>query len=247
MALISERKANTESSGSYAIVLNDEKLAKLITAIHATSIANGNQLEKLVLEKTGAKTIKNVEELQNILNKNFDNQSMWVVPKKVVKRRWNFGKRIEPDFLVIQKDNETMYIIELKMGWVFDTKKVNGEWEQLKEFSNLISNSVSYKTEIFMCSFNSNSIDQIYQGFKGIIKKENLMTGKEFCSLMKINYEEIKAVFDNDAEKNLNFFIESILEIPKIRGILLDNLESRRRYQKTKYLNIENDSPVEPK
>ena len=71
MAKIRNAKAKN-SSGSYARVFNHQPLGDLITKIHSTAIANGNELESLILEHIADEYIvKDCDEfLQNFKNTN---------------------------------------------------------------------------------------------------------------------------------------------------------------------------------
>jgi len=113
MALIKDRK--DKSNGSYERIFNNKKLAQLITKIHATSIVNGNELEKLIILKADEMVVKNVEEFEKILKRNFNGKEIFIVPKKIVKKSTVANKK-EPDFLIITKSNDCLNIIELKDG-----------------------------------------------------------------------------------------------------------------------------------
>ncbi|WP_050517285.1 hypothetical protein [Mycoplasma sp. HU2014] len=93
------------------------------------------------------------------------------------------------------------YIIELKEGWVFDTKKVTGEYEQLIQFQNEISKSVSFRTKIFICSFNNDNKEEIFLGLKSRVPMEHIMTGREFCDLLSINRQDIENERKIDTKK----------------------------------------------
>lgn len=165
MALIKDRKEKPNSSGTYDRIFNNRKLGKLITKIQATSIANGTELEAIILAKAKNMVVNNILQFEQILKRQLPNKEIFIIPKKIVKKSSVSNKK-EPDFLIIQKENDILNIIEIKDGWVFDTKKSAGEYQQLKDFQNEISKVISYKTKIFMCSFNNNNKEEIFNGFK---------------------------------------------------------------------------------
>lgn len=191
MALIKERKDKTVTSGSYERIFGNKELAQLITKIQGTSIVSGNELEQLILNHSNTFVLKEVVEFENILNRNTDlKNGIYLVPKKIIKMSSVKNKK-EPDFLVIKILENKILIIELKDGWVFDTKKSLSEYEQLINFQNDISKIISYKTEIYICSFNNNDKTEIYNGFKRKIPMQYIMTGAEFCEILSLDYNFI--------------------------------------------------------
>jgi len=100
---------------------------------------------------------------------------------------------------------------------VFDTKKSLAEKEGLEKFMTLTSPKVSYKMDYFICSFSNNDVEEIYKGLKSAIDIEHIMTGKKFCELLGIDYDEINNERAIDGEKNANYFIENVLKINKVR------------------------------
>ena len=62
------------------------------------------------------------------------------------------------------------------------------------------------------CAFFQDDHDAIWNGFKQKIAREEAMTGREFCDLLEIDYEEIVRVFDEDAEDNLRYVLQQFVE-----------------------------------
>ncbi|WP_308149355.1 hypothetical protein [Spiroplasma sp. AdecLV25b] len=144
------------------------------------------------------------------------NKEIFIIPKKIVKKSSVSNKK-EPDFLIIQKTSDVLNIIEIKDGWVFDTKKAAGEYQQLKDFQNEISKVISYKIKIFMCNFNNNNKVNIFNGFKKKIPLEHIMTGAEFCHLVNISYEEISNERNKEGNQNFQYFIQQLLLIDEVK------------------------------
>jgi hypothetical protein len=67
-----------------------------------------------------------------------------------------------------------------------------------------------------MCSFNAPNTDAIYKGLKRKFPIEELMTGKELCDLLGIDYEEICKARKTDQEDNIDYFVEQFLSIPNV-------------------------------
>lgn len=225
MALIKERKDKTISSGSYERIFGNKELAQLITKIQGTSIVGGNELEQIILNQCSTFVLKEVSEFENILNRNIElKNDIFLGTKKIIKKSTVKNKK-EPDFLIIKFFENKILIIELKDGWVFDTKKSLSEYEQLINFQNDISKIISYKTEIYICSFNNNNKTEIYNGLKRKVPIEYIMTGAEFCKILKLNYNFIYNERQKHAKENFNYFIDELLKIDEVKNLILNKLK----------------------
>ncbi len=219
MALM--RNANPEnSSGSYERLFGNKELGDLITKIHSTSIANGNELEKMIKKRAGEIVIHNLDnffENDQIIG---DMDATYLIPKEVTKKskHIDFPKH-EPDFLIIKIKSykKHCHIIELKDGHVFDTKKVHGEKEALQKFQRYVSTKIQYSTSIHICCFNKIDKQEIITGMKGTFSIDEIMTGKEFCDLLFIDYSEIIEKRRQDAKDNYNYFLEQLIKIDNVR------------------------------
>ena len=107
-------------------------------------------------------------------------------------------------------------VIELKDGDTFDTKKVIGERQHLEEFSKNFGSKIPFVIEFYICSFNQEDKEVIKSGFKGAFDYENIMTGRELCQILGIDYNEIIQIRKNDTEDNFNYLVEELLKIPEI-------------------------------
>lgn len=223
MALI-KNATPKNSSGSYARLFGDEKLGELITKVQSTVISNGTELEKII-----TKIVKQEQRLIEDLDLFFNDTSgngVFLVSKKVIKKSEKFGNcGVEPDFLVIYVDHEKKHcnIIELKDGYTFDTKKVKAEKQNLEKFQNCISKKIEYKTNIFICSFNQEDKETIKIGMKSTFSIDQIMTGKEFCKLLKIDYNDILKIRKQDAEDNKEYFIKEMLNLDVVKQYLKNN------------------------
>ena len=59
-----------------------------------------------------------------------------------------------------------IHIIELKEGYLFDTKKAAGEKLSLQNFENTIAKKIPFATSIHLCCFNCEDKTLIMQGLK---------------------------------------------------------------------------------
>jgi hypothetical protein len=238
MAKIKNAKAKN-SSGSYTRVFNNEELGNLITKVHSASISNGSELETLILQHIDKDSI--VEDCDEFLHnfKKFNNAEFDIIrliPKKILKKSKTLkpqknpeNKTFEPDFVVLKIDSiqQCCYIIELKDGFVFDTKKVIGERRHLEDFQNYIAKQIAFSTKIKFCCFNENSKEKIKNGLKGSFDVDEIMTGEEFCALVKIDYDNIIRLRKNDSVENIDYFIDELLKIANIKELIVEKLGNK--------------------
>ena len=222
MALISKSKGRNENDGEsgYERLFGNHELGQLLSRVHATIISNGTELEKLIVGL--AETVDNVDTF--ITQKDIPNGT-YLMTKKAVKKS-SLCTDKEPDLLIfeITENKQHCYIIELKDGDTFDTKKATGEVENLKHFENHVSRKLRFTTSIHVCSFNQPDKEKIIIGFKKQITPQMAMTGKELCKLLGLNYEEIINSRFYAQKENLKYFVESLLNIDNIKELVINNL-----------------------
>lgn len=153
MALISNAKGRgeDETPSGYERLFGNRKLGMLISKVQASVISTGNELENSLASK-----IKNTKGI-SIQQINKTNRVFSGV---------KHGHDIIID-CVVNKDGKT-YLIEIKDGDTFDTKKVAGELESLKLVKEFLINKGIKNIEIKFCSFNATSHEQIKRGAKGL-------------------------------------------------------------------------------
>ena len=117
------------------------------------------------------------------------------------------------------------YVIEVKDGDAFDTKKSASEHITLHNFTNDISQALAFSFQIFICSFNANTKQEVFDGLKHKFSMDEVITGKELCILFGIDYNEIVKVRTNDEQGNLDYFINELLAIPNIRNMVVKRLK----------------------
>lgn len=92
--------------------------------------------------------------------------------------------------------------------------------KNLEKFSMLFGVKIPFVTKYYICSFNQNDKEKIKLGFKGVFDLENIMTGKELCEILSINYDEILNIRKKDAKENLEYFIDELIKIKEIKKII---------------------------
>ena len=210
------RESNPKNrSGSYDRLFGNEKLGELMSKVQSASIRAGNELETLIKER-----IEIVEDLDAFLQADAIPEGIFLVTKKVIKQSQLHINGSEPDFIIFKQ--QCCYIVELKDGHVFDTKKVDGERTSLYGFADRNIDKLTENTSVYFCSFNQEDRHIIWNGFKRMVDFEEIMTGREFCELLEIDYDEIVEIRSRDAEDNTRYFLEELLRIPEIGNTITD-------------------------
>jgi hypothetical protein len=212
VAKIRDAKGRRDGKSGYARLVGDQQLGDLLSKVQAAVISAGTELEKLIAEHadTGAS-------LDEILDGKIKN-GIFLIPKQAVKKS-RLAAQFEADLLIfeITEAKRHCYIVELKDGDSFDTKKSSGEKTNMERFQDHISKLISFTTSIHFCCFNQDSREEIVRGFKNKIKTEEAMTGQELCDILRINYNAINAQRQADQKDNLEFFVGELLKIESVQ------------------------------
>ena len=222
MAKIRNAKPKSKSGG-YERLVGNRELALIFTKAHSTVISNCTELEKIISEKSTV-----INDLDTFIEK-CDNGSIqdgsYLCTKKVVKASSYKLKKHEPDFIAftVNKNRNLCYVIELKDGDAFDTKKSLAEKEMLQLFVNHLAPKIPFRTKFYICCFNQSDKEKIVTGFKNTFAIEEVMTGREFCNILDIDYDAVIKLRSDDVEDNFNYVTESILEIKDIRSRFLQD------------------------
>ena len=231
MAKIRDAKPKNPS-GAYERVFDSKELGDLITKIQSTSIRNGNELEKIIKQEVNNEYI--IDDFDYFLQ-NFNPSKQENITKLLSKEAiQKFNKKhsqgemsYQPDFIVIKIDvkNKSCYIIELKDSYNFDTKKSDGEKQHLLEYKDYLSKIIDFDIKIKFCCFNETDKHKIRTGSKNRFEIDEIMTGKEFCDLLKIDYDKIVKMRKQDVIDNLEYFITELLKIEKIKSLIEEKLK----------------------
>lgn len=214
MAKIRDAKGRREnqSPSGYSRLFGNIALGNLLSKVQAAVISSGNELERLILERC-----KKISDFDNFVT-DLDNRSpgIFVATKRQIKKSKKVESRFEPDLLAFDLVHRICYVIEVKDGDQFDTKKSEGERNTLHSFRSDVASVLPFSFKIYMCSFNAPSKESIYHGLKHKFPLDELMTGKELCDLLGIDYDEILDIRKQDQEDNIDYFVESLKNIPEI-------------------------------
>ncbi len=219
MAKISDREPGRRDGG-YTRLFNNEDIGALFSQVHATSISAGTELEKMIF-------VSNVENLDDFLENIQEIQTnINVVTKKVLKNSNINISGNEPDGILFILSNRECKIIELKDGDTFDTKKVEGEIKTLEEVTNLLSRKIPFSVNYYLCGFNSTDKSVLKLGLKNRLEEDHLMTGRELCDILGLDYNNIVKQRQNDGNENLEYFIDSLLEIDIVKDNIIKKLNN---------------------
>ena len=78
-----------------------------------------------------------------------------------------------------------------------------------------------------ICCFNQDDKAKIIQGFKNVFSDNEVMTGRELCSILGIKYDDILLLRDTDKKDNFSFVIEKLVEIQDVKDKVVEN---QRKY-----------------
>jgi hypothetical protein len=222
MALIIDTKGrkDPENSGYFRLFAEGSddvqafKLATLMTKIHATTIRNGNILDGSILSSPtynphapskGEVASKSLREGHFTKLKVLQSDCPSIVGKE----------KIEVDYVAVEPDRITLY--EIKDGDAFDTKKSDGEVASLDIIRDHFKSL--YPAKNVMRHFVLWNVTVVTpESAKSSIKVNNLekgavISGSEFCSKIKIDYDAINLARRMSAKANKDHVKEEFLKI----------------------------------
>ncbi len=225
MALIEKQKGRreTQSPSGYIRLFGIPAMGNLISRIQAAVISAGSELEHLIWDR-----VNQVQDLDKFIADNLRGMGedrIFVANKQQVKNSKSINSQYEPDFLAFNPRKRECYIIEVKDGDTFDTKKAAGEHATLKNFTNDIAEHLPFTTKIYLCAFNCKTKDEAFVGLKGKFSRDELLTGQELSVLLGFDYNEIVSIRTSDQQNNLDYFVNELLKIGNIRNMIVKRLK----------------------
>ena len=178
----------------------------------STVISNGTELERIIVSLS--QEIQDLDKFLSDCSKGVVNDGTYLCTKKILKKSSYSLKHHEPDFIAfslkkVGKD-KVCYVVELKDGDAFDTKKAPAEKEMLNVFVNHLARQIPFITKYYICCFNQDNKDLIVSGFKKAFELDEVMTGREFCEILGIDYDNIVAKRKSDEPDNYKYVIEQM-------------------------------------
>ncbi len=214
--------------GSYTRLFDDPNIGAMLSQIHATSIRAGTELENII-QKHAKENENLIPDLDGFLSLSNIFEGVFLADKKVIRKSRTVGASVQPDYLVFDQRNGTRqcYVVELKDGDVFDTKKTDGEIDALNSFMQKIARRIQYSVGIRVCSFNQTDKNAIANGFKNRVDASEVWTGQEFCELLGIDYRAILDERRTYAEQNREWLVTEVLNIPELKQIIEQKITKR--------------------
>ena len=198
-------KKKHKTSGSYGRLFDDEKIGLVMSDVQSTAIRNGNELEKLIERYSNPLTNDATCDLIDEIKSRTIQDGTYLLSKNSYRSTAIAIPNHEPDYLIVQAHdaNVKIFVVEMKDGDDFDTKKSNGELETLTACKDFIENYFEISADYALCCFNQKSRLNIVRGLKNRFDEAHVMTGNEFCELVGIEYEAIIDERKSDAADNI--------------------------------------------
>lgn len=198
-------KKKHKTSGSYGRLFDDEKIGLVMSDVQSTAIRNGNELEKLIERYSNPLTNNDTCNLIDEIESGTIQDGTYLLSKDSYRGTAIAIPNHEPDYLIVQAHgtNVKIFVVEMKDGDDFDTKKSNGELETLTACKDFIENNFEISTDYALCCFNQKSRLNIVRGLKNRFDEAHVMTGNEFCELVGIEYEAIIKERKSNASDNI--------------------------------------------
>ena len=197
-------------------------MGELASKVQSAVISSGSELEAMI-----ALRVRNIPDLDWFLGREIMPEGVLLARKRQIKRSATLDfAGSEPDFMVFKRRGgvQTCHIVELKDGHVFDTKKASAERQAMHGFIERNAQHIPYRFRAHFCAFNQDDRRAIWDGFKRRIALDEVMTGREFCELMEIDYDAIVEARRADGADNVEFFLAELVRVESIRRRLRDLL-----------------------
>lgn len=222
MVKLSESKGK---AGESAVrIFGNARLGVLLSKFQAVVIRSGFELEVTIKEKIPNDLLTTLDSLSNPTADIKDAPAIQVVFKPSRPDPENSRKSIEADFLIVDNTTRRFMLVEVKEGHVFDTKKADGELSSLKSITGWLAQEYPYTTQYYICCFNQDNKGEIVAGTKKRFSIDHVITGREFCDKIGIDYDAIRQQRNADQIENRRYFLTEMLAIPEIRNEVIEIL-----------------------
>lgn len=207
-------------------IFGNERMGVLFSKFQSVVIRSGFELETTIAQEIPPKLLTTLGELNN---PGRDTQAL--PPLQIVFKPFrpdpdNPKKAIEADFLVVDNVARRFMLVEVKEGHVFDTKKADGELASLRNITSWLAQEYAFRTQYYICCFNQEDKGEIVAGTKKRFSIDHVLTGREFCDIIGINYDQIRVRRSADQAENRHYFLAELLAIPEIRNEVINILAS---------------------
>lgn len=224
MGLVKLANSKGKSGESANRIFGNKKMGLLFSKVQAAVIQSGFELEKLIYAAIPTEMVTTLEALNDSARNIQNLPPIQVVFKPSKPNPDNPNKSIEADLLVVDNLNRLIWLVEVKEGYVFDTKKADGELSSLKNITSWLAQEFPYKTQYFLCSFNQEDRETIVQGTKKRFSLDHVLTGRELCTKIGIDYDALRNKRKEDQTQNRRYFLKTLIAIPEIRAEIIELL-----------------------
>ncbi len=215
------------TKGESAIrIFGNERMGILFSKFQAVVIRSGLELEETLRRRIPEGMFTTLEALSDVTQNTANNPPIQVVFKPSRPDPENLLKSIQADFLIVDNTTRRFMLVEVKEGHVFDTKKADGELASLKNITSWLAQEYAFRTHYYICCFNQESREEIVLGTKKRFSIDHVLTGREFCGRIGIDYDIIREERSADQVGNRRFFLTELLAIPEIRDEVLEILNA---------------------
>lgn len=210
------------TSGESAVrIFGNESMGLLFSQLQAAIIRSGFELETMLQEAVPFERQTALEELRQ---PSANRPEIQVVFKPSRPDPDGVKKSIEADLVVVDNVNRRFSLVEVKEGYIFDTKKADGELVSLKLITSWLAQEFPYMAHYYLCSFNQENKDLIVQGTKKRFSAEHVLTGRELCEMIGVDYDALRTKRAIDQAENRHYFLSKLLAIPEIRAEVIELL-----------------------
>jgi hypothetical protein len=210
---------------SFVRIFGNEQMGLLLSKLQSAVIRSGFELEQMISAAIHPNLHTTLDNLDDAVSPSTAKPQIQVIIKPSRPDPDNPKKSIQADLLIVDNVNRSFSLIEVKDGYVFDTKKSDGELASLKNITSWLAQEFPYSAHYYICAFNQEDKDAIVQGTKKRFTTDHVMTGRELCEKIGINYDEIRAKREIDQRTNRRYFLNQLLQIPEIRAEVMDLLD----------------------
>lgn len=218
------RDSRGKSGESFARIFGNERMAKLLSRVQSAVIRSGFELERMIEDAVPEEVVTTLDALSEITQDVGDKPPIQIVFGPARPDPDLSGKFIEADLLIVDNLNRLFKVIEVKDGYVFDTKKSDGELVSLRNITSWLAQEFPYRAQYFLCAFNQNDRDEIVRGTKRRFTADHVLTGRELCEQIGIDYDELCQRRQKDQQDNRRYFLSELLSTSEIRDEIMDIL-----------------------
>jgi hypothetical protein len=213
-----------KAGDTFVRIFGNARMAVLFSKTQSAVIRSGFELERMIEDAVPEQIVTTLDELSEITRDTEQKPPIQVVFRPERPDPENPSRSIQADLLIVDNANRAFLLVEVKEGYVFDTKKADGELASLRNITSWLAQEFPYSARFFFCSFNQDNKEEIVRGAKRRFSIGHVMTGRELCEKIGISYDELCARREHDQAANRRYFLSELLSIPEIRDEILSLL-----------------------